>query len=189
MADPTMLVRAKADFGFERPGYVLRQEPWLGVGKIQASAAMLANATGLSAPDANTQRETGGISCAWLAPGEWLLTGADADVSAMLDRARAGGGDMLLATDLSHGRVSFVLSGCGARDVLAALCPLDLWDGAFAVDAVARTLLGDTVMFLARLSDADGQPRFRIVVDQTMARYAAHMLAGPPLSRSPVRDQ
>ena len=121
---------------------------------------------------------SGGIAVSWLAPDEWLLTGPEGAVLAALERAE-NAGDSALATDLSHARASFQLSGAGARDRLAAQTPLDISDAAMPVGRVARTPLGDTGMFLARLPDTAGQPTFRIIVDQTMAAYAVRMLAGP----------
>jgi sarcosine oxidase subunit gamma len=107
-----------------------------------------------------------------------LIIGAEADVAHMVERLNAQGGDEILALDVSHARFGMVLSGRDARLSLAAHCPLDLADDVFPVGMVARSLLGDTGMFLARLPDSGDGPQLRIVVDQTMAGYAVQMLAG-----------
>lgn len=166
-----------------RPGFALRVEQGLGIGKLQvvgaAPAAVFRRIAGFEAPAAGRQIHERGANFAWMSPNEWLLAGAEDDVHAWLARLGERGGDEALAIDLSHGRASFVVDGADVRDVLASLCPLDLWHETFPVDAVARSLLGDTGMFIARLADVAGGPRFRIVVDQSMAAYAGRLLAGP----------
>jgi len=168
--------------GFALAGATLTAEPLLGVGKIQflagTTAAFFGPIFGHGAPEARHATLSGEITISWLAPDEWLLTGPEAAVLAVLERADAAG-ECALATDLTDARASFLLSGQDARDRLAAHTPLDVSDATIAVGCVARAPLGDTGMFLARLRDTAGQPTFRIIVDQSMAAYAVRMLAGP----------
>ncbi len=168
---------------FVRPSLGVLAEPGLGIGKLQVlgadPAAVFRALVGIEPPPACAQVAAQGLEFAWMAPNEWLLTGPEQAVTDMLARLDDRGGDDALAVDLTHARAAFVVNGTDARDVLASLCPLDLWSESFPVHAVARSLLGDAGMFVARLPDATGVPRFRIVVDQTMAAYAARMLAGP----------
>lgn len=168
--------------GFAQAGATLTAEPFLGIGKIQflrgTTAAFFDAIFGESAPAPNQALSLGEITVSWLAPDEWLLTGPEGDVLAALERADMAG-DSGLATDLTDARASFRLSGQGARDRLAAHTPLDISDAAMPAGRVARAPLGDTGMFLATLPYTQGQPTFRIIVDQTMAAYAARMLAGP----------
>lgn len=179
----TVARTAGATTGFDRVGVTLQPEPMLGVGKIQFERAqaetIFEQAFGETAPPAGRSLTSGSTAISWLAPGEWLVTGSEADVDAVLARADAIAGDLGLGTDLTHGRVSFLLSGKDSRDRLAALTPLDVSAAVFSVGDVARAPLGDTGMFLARLPDSDGKPNFRIIVDQTMGAYAERMLAGP----------
>ena len=182
--DGAMLTRAASEVpGCDRPDFTLRREDGLGIAKLRLLGADpdagFRALTGRVAPAARTQVEADGLTYVWLAPGEWLVTGAEAMVAAAVARLAAAGGDAVLALDLTHGRTAFRLSGPAARDRLAAVSPLDVWDGVFPAGAVARTLLGETVMVLARLPDRDEGPDFRIIVDQTMAAYASRMLAGP----------
>jgi sarcosine oxidase subunit gamma len=100
-------------------------------------------------------------------------------VAVLLCRAHEFAGDLGLGVDLTHARASFLLTGADARDRLASTTPLNVADAAFGEGSVARTPLGETTMFLARLADRDASPRFRIIVDQTMACYAARMLTAP----------
>lgn len=171
--------------GFNEAGAALTPEDGLGVGKVQflrgTTAAYFSELFGQPAPAGRQSLSLDTVEVAWLAPDEWLLTGGEAEVLAIIGRA-AMFGDSCLATNLSHARTAFRLSGAGARDRLAAVTPLDVSAGAMAVGGVARAPLSDTGMFIARLPDSEGQPVFRIVVDQTMATYAVRMLRGPTLT-------
>lgn len=168
--------------GFTEIGITLTLEAGLGVGKVQflsgTTAACFSDLFGQSAPAACRSLSLEEVEVSWLAPDEWLLTGEEAGVLAMIGRA-AMFGDACLATNLSHARAAFRLSGARARERLASVTPLDVSAAAMSVGDVARAPLSDTGMFLARLPDSDGQPDFRIVVDQTMAAYAVRMLREP----------
>ncbi|MFV3075045.1 sarcosine oxidase subunit gamma [Niveispirillum fermenti] len=180
---PAITLRRTAPEALEtvRPDLSFRLETDLGVAKLRIvgkdADARFQAVTGMVPPPSGRLVADQGLSVAWLAPGEWLVTGPEVAVAAWV--ARIGGqtaGD-LLAVDLTHARASFCLAGTAARAALAAHCPLDLWPDSFPVDAVARSLLGDAGMFIARLSDGPHMPRFRIIVDQTMAPYAGRLFA------------
>jgi len=165
---------------FARTGCSLRFED-IAVGKLRLDEADFAPLLGFAPPPSRTQIEQGGATYAWLAPGEWLITGSEASVRAALEKA--GENDLAFTLDITHGRATFILSGPEARTAIASVSPLDTRDRAFAVGAVARSILGETGMFIARLAEEGGQPQFRIIVDQTMAAYAVRML-GEPATRS-----
>jgi sarcosine oxidase subunit gamma len=166
-----------------RPGFVMQVEPELGVGKVQICGvtpdADFLRIVGLDAPRPQRQIHEQGVTFAWLSPNEWMLTGCESDVRAWLAKINDRGRDDVLAIELSHARVSLIVDGPQVRDVLASLCPLDLWSEAFPIGSVARSLLGESPMFISRLPDLADRPRFRVMVDQTMAAYAVRMLAGP----------
>ncbi|WP_447764488.1 sarcosine oxidase subunit gamma family protein [Sphingopyxis panaciterrae] len=176
-----MLRRAAPDVAdIVRPGLSFRIEPELGIAKLRIfgeAEARFRDVAGTAPPRACTQVDDRGLTFAWLAPGEWLVIGAEAAVAAWVAEATGSGADDLLAIDFSHARAAFLLEGANARAALAAHCPLDLWPDAFPVGAVARSLLGDAGFFIARLADAEGAPRFRIIVDQTMTAYAGRLFA------------
>jgi len=162
-------------------GFSLRVNRDLGIAKLRAvpadSDANFLSVAGFAPPATGREIVRGALAFAWLAPGEWLITGTPAAVATWLEAANDIGGDDILAIDFTHARVAFELVGSNARSALAAHCPLDLWPEAFPVGAVARTLIGDTVMFIARLEDEARAPRFRIIVDQTMAPYVRRLFA------------
>lgn len=161
----------------------LEFDPRFGIAKVQiwgGDYRPVAKALGAELPDAQRAilDNSSAVEIAWLAPDEWLLFGAEPDVARAADQARAAlSKSTALVTDLTHARAAFRLIGAKARDALAAHCPLDFSDAAFPVGAVARSLLGETHMFVGRRADEDRQPSFRLIVDQTMAQYASRLLA------------
>ncbi|MCW6530234.1 hypothetical protein NED98_08245 [Sphingomonas sp. MMSM20] len=168
--------------GFVQAGATLTVEATTGIGKVQFLSGTthdrFAPVFGVEAPGAGASCASGDVTISWLAPDEWLVTGEDVTVQVVLARAEELE-DAALAVDLSHARASFLLTGEAARDRLAAHTPLDISDAALPVGHVARAPLADTTMFVARVADAEGVSVFRIIVDQTMAKYAVRMLAGP----------
>lgn len=161
---------------FNRPGCTLEIDAALAIGKIRLIDGDFAGRFGVAPPPPRRQIERDGVTIAWMAPGEWLATGSPAAVAALLAKAD---GELGFGIDISHGRTAFLLGGAEARTALSAVSALDVRDAAFPVDSVARTMLGATAMFLARLPDRGGAPTFRIIVDQTMAGHAARMLSEP----------
>lgn len=192
MADP-LVAAAQLDRrppirqGFAQADATLAVEAAIAIAKVQFLSGTTDDVFrplfGVDAPGAGESVSSGGAAISWLAPDEWLVTGAEAAVQEAVYRAE-GLGDAALVVDLSHARTSFLLTGAAARDRLAAHTPLDLSDTALPTGHVARAPLGDTTMFLARVADPQGGRAFRIIVDQTVANYAARMLAGPGVPRS-----
>lgn len=174
---------APAAMGFERAGLAAIPEIFLGIGKVQFSTRqadqLFRTILGAPPPPPRSTINVKGLDIAWLAPGEWLVTGDETDVLELLKHVDAEAGDHVLAVDLTHARAALQLVGVGARDRIRAMTTLDISDGSFPVGSVARAPFGETTMFLARLGDDGGVPRFRIIIDQTMAGYARRMLAGP----------
>ena len=166
----------------DRTGFRLRVDADLGIAKLRVAPSDadtgFRSVAGFAPPAAGSQIDRDWLTFAWLAPSEWLITGPGKSVAAWIAAANDIGGDDVLAVDFTHARVAFELAGARARARLAAHCPLDLWPETFPVGAAARSLLGDTVMFIARLNDHAGDPRFRVVVDQTMAPYTRRLFAG-----------
>lgn len=158
----------------------LAAETGLGLAKLQILAAdpdaWFEQALGLAPPSALTEIEPGPVAIAWLAPGEWLVTGDAADVERVRLRCAEAAGNLGLMIDITHARATYELSGAAARSILAAHCPLDLSAEAMPVGAAKRSMFSDTGFFISRRSDRDGQPRFRLIFDQSMAGYAERLL-------------
>ncbi|CUS46725.1 MAG: sarcosine oxidase subunit gamma family protein [Pseudomonadota bacterium] len=184
MADIASMVLprvAPVDAGIRAHGFVLDFEPFLGVVKLhllgEGAAERVALLLGTPLPTACRATTIGTVSCAWLGPAEWMLTGREAHIAPLVERCREAAGDEGLIVDLTDGRACFVLYGRGARNALSTHCPLDLSDEAMPVSSVARSLLGDVPLFVARLDDRQGHPAFRLILDQTMAPYALRLFA------------
>ncbi|MGH6613355.1 sarcosine oxidase subunit gamma [Sphingomonas sp.] len=185
MGEPTLLDRrAPNSAGIARAGMTFDLDPFYGVVRVQLRGAdqPLADVLGVALPPPGRgvadASQTVGIC--WTSPGEWTLLGEETAVSELVERLRREcAGVAALITDLGHARAAFRLSGAGARDALAAHCPLDFSDDVFPVTAVANSLLGEASLLLGRRADEAGAPSYRIVVDQTMAGYAARLFAGP----------
>lgn len=173
---PETLIASAAPAFIRRAGLEILPEPTLAIHKVQLFVGepwtRLERAIGATLPQQRRQVRRADVTVAWLAPGEWLVTGFAAE---RLEAALAG--QVGLITDLTHASFACLLSGADARTALARHCPLDLSEAAFPIDAVARSLLGEASLFVGRLPDASCDPNFRIIVDQTMATYALRRLA------------
>lgn len=179
----TSLRRAEPeDREVTRPGLRIHIERDLGVAKLRIygseADARFSTIADTAPPSPREQIVTTGLTLAWLAPGEWMATGPELQIAEWVLRIAVAGDEDALAVDITHARTAFVVAGAEARSAIAAHCPLDLCPELFGVNSVARSLLGETGMFIARLTDGEDGARFRIIVDQTMAAYAARMLAG-----------
>ena len=165
----------------EQPGLSIQLERDIGIAKLQifgaTAEARFPDVAGFAPPPACGQCEFGPLAAAWLAPGEWLVTGLEPEIESWVDGIDKQGDEDVFAVDLSHARTSFLFAGPNSRTALAAHCPLDLWPDRFRSGAVARSLLGDTGMFIVRLPDGAEGFRFRIIVDQTMAAYVCRLFS------------
>lgn len=152
----------------------------IAIAKLQVLAvdpdAWFKGALGIAPPSPLREIEPATVAIAWLAPGEWLVTGPETDVERVRARCAEAAGAAGLMVDLTHARTAFELSGCNARAVLSAHCPLDFSESAMPVGATRRSTFSDTGFFISRRADREGLPRFRLIFDQTMAAYAERML-------------
>lgn len=183
MADTGTITLARAavdDASVEGKGVRLAAEPRLGIAKLQILAAepdvWFEKALGIAPPPVLEEIEPGPVAIAWLAPGEWLVTGAEADVERVRTRCAEAAGNLGLMIDITHARATFELSGAKAASVLATHCPLDFAENTMPVGSARRSTFSDTGFFISRRPDRDGQPCFRLIFDQTMAGYAARLL-------------
>lgn len=104
----------------------------------------------------NTAAEIEGKTVLWLGPDEWLVIGG-----------READFPNAAAVDVSANRVSLVLEGTDAADVLAGGCSLDLHPSVFAVGSCAQTLLARAQVILYR-TEPDV---FRILVRPSFVPY------------------
>ncbi len=170
-----------AELLIEGRGIRLASDSSIGVARLQVRVGQpdrwFEEVLGIAPPAPLTEIVAPPLQCAWLAPGEWLITGSGPDVEHVRSHAAAAAGTLGLMVDLTHARATFELCGAAARLVLAAHCPLDLSNREMPVGGARRSLFSETGFFISRQPDRDGEARFRLIFDQTMAGYAQRMLA------------
>lgn len=125
------------------------------LGGDKPAAAALKKAWGLAAPaPGRSVVAKDGTRLIWSGPDQLLALfdhpghGAEARV------AEATGG-AFHTTDQSDNWVALSLAGPGARAALERLCPLDLHDDAFPVDAAGRTVMEHMGAFIVREAEDD----------------------------------
>lgn len=123
-----------------------------------ASAGVLKTA-GMDAPENGHYLDAGDQRIQWFDHAHYLVIGG-------------AGATQPGMTDQSDGWVGAHITGPGARDVLARLCPLDLRDGVFDPGQTARSLIGHMSAVITRT----GPEAFEIMVFRSMADTLAHDL-------------
>ena len=110
------------------------------------------------------------VSMLWLGPDEWLVVTPDRRVE-RIERAlrEALQGQHAALTDVSHSRTVLVLSGPGARAVLAKGCPLDFHPRVFGPGRCAQSRLAKCQ---ALIHQTAATPVFEIYVMRSFAQYA-----------------
>jgi len=117
----------------------------------------------------NRARYAGARAVLWLGPGEWRVIGPPGDEAAtMAALQRTVPRSLAAIVDVSDFYTTVRLAGAGARDLLAAGCPLDLHPRAFAVSYCAQSLLAKADILLHQV---DATPTFDIQVRWSHAAY------------------
>lgn len=114
----------------------------------------------------------------WVRPDEWLVIGDAAVRAPLLAALGEAVGDGTAdaegaVVDLSASRHALELSGPGTRDVLAAVCALDLHPRAFPVGHATQTLLARAPLLLEL---ADDTPTWRLLVRPSLVAYVVGWL-------------
>jgi sarcosine oxidase subunit gamma len=98
--------------------------------------------TGQAVPTSGQFLGNGDKGVAWMSPDELLVIVPYADVAGAIEALnKALAKTHFLTVDVSDARAVFTVSGNGARDVLARLCPVDLHPGSFGMGQARRTRL------------------------------------------------
>ncbi|MFO1541586.1 MAG: sarcosine oxidase subunit gamma [Chloroflexota bacterium] len=152
-----------------------------------ALCARLAGALGFALP---TQPNTAagdpdGRHALWLGPDEWLVVGPAGTAPAIEAALRgAAEGAFVTATDVSANRTAIELAGPDAREILASGMPIDLHPRAFGPGSCAQTLLSRVGLIVHQVAD---EPRYRLWVRPSFARYLAAWLADAAVGVTPKR--
>ena len=121
----------------------------------------------------NTVVRSGGLSCHWLGPDEWLMTVKKSEVSIMQDLEDSLSGLHVAVTDLTGGQSLLGIGGRQSRDVLAAACTLDLHADAFAQGSCAQTILAHSNVLITPTFQSSGDCVFEVLVRRS---YADHLI-------------
>ena len=121
----------------------------------------------------NTVVRSGGLSCHWLGPDEWLMTVKKPEVSIMQDLEDSLSGLHIAVTDLTGGQSLLGIGGRQARDVLAAACTLDLHADAFVQGSCAQTILAHSNVLITPTFQSSGDCVFEVLVRRS---YADHLI-------------
>ncbi|MGD8710605.1 MAG: sarcosine oxidase subunit gamma family protein [Ectothiorhodospiraceae bacterium] len=130
-------------------------------------ADAVAQALGIVAGSAGASRRDA-FTALPLAPGQWMLTanrGRDGRFTAEIAERVHGIG---YASEQSHGRAAFRVSGAAATELLTRECRLDLDGGAARDGFVGQTVMADVGVLIHRVDDT---PTFDLVV---YSGYAEH---------------
>lgn len=100
----------------------------------------------------------------WLGPDEWLIIDETGNPMADLAKVKT----LHSAVDVSHRNVAILVTGKGARATLEAGCPQNLRDGAFAVGAATRTVMGKIEVMIVRTGDT----AYRVECWRSFSDYA-----------------
>lgn len=135
--------------------------------------AAVKSATGLDVPAQRQALMGQGAATLWMSPDELLLLCPYAEVNARIagiDSALKG--QHFLAVNVSDARTFLRISGKGAREVLAKVCPVDLSPEAFTAGMFRRTRMAQVPA--AFWLDDTGD--FHLVCFRSVADYAFNLL-------------
>ena len=107
-------------------------------------------------------------------PGEWTLLGppgAEARLASVAALNRDDGdGEVLSATEVTHGHALMRLAGTAAVALLAKICAIDLGDDVTPNGAAFRSSVAKLVTEVVR-HDRDGEPSYLLQCDRAFGQY------------------
>jgi len=131
-------------------------------------------AAGLAVPFGRAARDPGGTLVVGTGPGEWLLLAVPGQGPALIGRAEELAarfpGELITATDLTHGRALIRLSGPRGADVLAKVCGIDVSDGITPDGAAFRTSVAAVATDVIR-DDAGGVRSYLLHCERSSGGY------------------
>ena len=128
----------------------------------------------IAVPFGRAVRDPGGTLTAGSGPGEWLLLAAPGQgpvlAARMGDLAARCPGELVTATDVTHGRALVRLTGPRAADVLAKVCGIDLSEGITPDGAAFRTALAAVATDVIR-DDTGCVPSYLLHCERSSGAY------------------
>ena len=143
--------------------------------KIQVRAPIGGRAAAeLAMPFGRAARDPGGTLVAGSGPGEWLLLAAPGQGPALAarmgDLAARCPGELVTATDLTHGRALVRLTGPRAAGVLAKVCGIDTSEPITPDGAAFRTSVAAVATDVIR-DDTGGVPSYLLHCERSSGAY------------------
>ena len=143
--------------------------------KIQVRAPIGGRAAAeLAVPFGRAARDPGGTLVAGSGPGEWLLLAAPGQGPALAvrmgDLAARCPGELVTATDLTHGRALVRLTGPHAAGVLAKVCGIDTSEPITPDGAAFRTSVAAVATDVIR-DDTGGVPSYLLHCERSSGAY------------------
>ena len=135
--------------------------------------AAVKSVTGLTVPAQRRVEATANMSVAWMSPDELLIVCDYTDVSTHVAAGKALASEHALAVNVSDARSVVRVSGSGARDALAKLCPVDLSETAFQSGMIRRTRLAQ----VAAAFWMTGEDSFDVICFRSVADYVFDSLS------------
>ena len=128
----------------------------------------------LAVPFGRAARDPGGTLVIGAGPGEWLLLAAPGQGPALTGRAEELAarfpGELVTATDLTHGRALMRLAGARGDDVLAKVCGIDTGDGITPDGAAFRTSVAAVATDVIR-DDTGGVRSYLLHCERSSGAY------------------
>ena len=143
--------------------------------KVQVRAPIGGRAAAeLAVPFGRAARDQAGTLVAGSGPGEWLLLAAPGQGPALAarmgDLAARCPGELVTATDLTHGRALVRLTGQRAAGVLAKVCGIDTSEPMAPDGAAFRTVVAAVATDVIR-DDTGGVPSYLLHCERSSGAY------------------
>ena len=143
--------------------------------KVQVRAPIGGRAAAeLAVPFGRAVRDPGGTLTVGSGPGEWLLLAAPGQGPALAarmgDLAARCPGELVTATDLTHGRALIRLTGQRAAGVLAKVCGIDTSEPMAPDGAAFRTAVAAVATDVIR-DDTGGVPSYLLHCERSSGAY------------------
>jgi len=128
----------------------------------------------LAVPFGRAARDPGGTLVVGSGPGEWLLLAAPGQGAALAGRveelAARFPGELITATDLTHGRALMRITGARGDGVLAKVCGIDTGDGITPDGAAFRSSVAAVATDVIR-DDAGGVRSYLLHCERSSGGY------------------
>ena len=138
--------------------------------------ALIESPLGITLPQGPQEKVNNEPTAYWLAPNDWLLVNPAPDIDSVSSALRdSAGGATAVVTDMTDAWSIIDISGEDAVARLVEGCSVDFHDEVFPSGRYALTRLQHLSVIIHRLDDT---PRFRILVDRSVAQFLRDWLGG-----------